>query len=273
MNKRSVPIAIASCILVLAGLLGYLAPEPTEANPHRLLLENSAGRVIFSHSAHSTPGGSYGDSSCATCHHELLVAPTSIRDAEFPEVLACSSCHGSADRPDFKQKHQDFYRDKDGDASCVRCHHAAMSGYSEKWNHQEHWDYAGDCVTCHHEEKFEYKPGKFMNIKPQKCSNCHTGKPNPMTGTTIKDAGHKRCEPCHTDLFDSGAKGCSTCHKTLSTAEELARGNTPEYTSCAGCHAPISGGMDAFHNKCMGCHDSAGKGPGKEAPCAQCHTP
>ena len=273
MNKRSIPIVIASCILVLAGLAGYLAPEPGEANPNRLLMENTGGRVVFTHGVHSTPGGAYGDSTCATCHHELPVAPPAIKNASSPQVLACSSCHGTADIPDFKLKHQELYRAQGGDATCVRCHHSAMAGFSEKWNHQEHWDYAGDCASCHHEERFEYKPGKFMNIKPQKCSNCHTAKSNPMTATTIKDAGHRRCEPCHSDLFESGTKGCATCHNTLSTAEQLAKGTVPDYRACSSCHAPISGGMDAFHNKCMGCHDTVGKGPGKQAPCAQCHTP
>ncbi|MDL2316071.1 hypothetical protein LJC59_03205 [Desulfovibrio sp. OttesenSCG-928-A18] len=277
MNKRSIPIAIVSCILAVAGLAGYfLVPAAsTEANPTRLLMENIGGRVVFAHKAHSTPGGAYGDVSCATCHHELKVQPDkgAGADGKEPSVMACASCHGTADIEGYAQSHQELYRAKGGDAACASCHHTTgVDGFSDKWNHQDHWDFVGDCATCHHGDAFEYKPGKFMNIKPQKCSNCHTEKPNPLTSTTRKQAGHNRCESCHSDFFSGKATDCAQCHTMGSTAQKVAKGGFDgKYSSCASCHSPISGAMDAYHNNCGGCHKTMQKGPLIDRPCETCH--
>ncbi|MDR0339382.1 MAG: hypothetical protein LBH65_03795 [Desulfovibrio sp.] len=277
MNKRSVPIAIVSCILALAGLAGYFTPAAMEAEPARLLMENPGGRVVFTHNAHSAPGGPYGDIACADCHHELKVSPAAVKDGQNPGVKSCTACHGSADSPAFVDSHQELYR-PGGDAACVSCHHGRMAGYSSKWSHDDHWTYAGDdCQSCHHPERYEARPGKFMNIKPQKCRNCHTARPNPMTAATLKDAAHAKCRSCHEDLFEAGANGCAVCHNLKSSAVELAEGTfTRTYPACGNCHAPISGALDAFHGNCMTCHDAnkskgMGKGPGKAAPCGQCH--
>ncbi|MBO4684168.1 MAG: cytochrome C, partial [Desulfovibrio sp.] len=45
---------------------------------------------------------------------------------------------------------------------------------------------------------------------------------------------------------------------------------------CAGCHDRepaklVPGRMEANHKLCMDCHDGGKKGPGKKAPCTQCH--
>lgn len=278
LDKRSIPIVIAGCILALGGLAAYflLPAAPPEAVPSRLLMENPGGRVIFTHKAHATVGGAYGDIDCQVCHHELKVADAAGKSPEAVGVMDCAACHGTADDPSFASSHQELYRAKGGDAACVRCHHAAMEGLAEAWKHEDHAEtYAGgDCQSCHHESRFEYKPGRFMNMQPQKCSNCHTAKANPMTGTVLKEAAHTRCASCHEDLFAAGAKGCATCHSWKSTAAELQAGSFDGlYSSCAACHKPIPGSMDAFHGNCMGCHDKSGKGPGKAAPCTQCHTP
>lgn len=256
-------MAIVGCLLALAGIAGYFMPTPTEATPSRLLMENPGGRVVFTHKDHSTFGGRYGDNACADCHHELKVAAATPTDGEQPSVLNCTACHGTADDPDFIASHQDYYAENGGDKACAGCHHETFSGFSEKWNHKEHWEYAAeDCSTCHHTDGTTVSGRKMTNIRPQRCANCHTPRPNSMTPTVRKDAGHQSCATCHEDWFSKGVEGCRTCHSAKQ-----------EYTSCATCHNPIPGGMDAFHNSCMGCHDKAGKGPGKKAPCAQCHAP
>ena len=252
----------------------------------RLLLENTGGRIVFTHKAHSTPGGALGDISCATCHHELPIAPASApghapeaapdsgKDGTKPSVLPCTACHGAAEDPGFVLAHQERYRAEGGDASCLSCHHTSIAGLSEKWNHLEHREYAGDdCESCHHPQQFAFTPGRVMTIKPQRCANCHTPKPNPLTGTTRKEAAHERCESCHSDLFEAGSKGCATCHALVPPAAKSAPDATGTHDACASCHVSVSSGMDAFHNGCRGCHDRTGKGPGKEAPCIQCHAP
>ena len=293
MNKRSTPIILVSCILALAGIAGYMSPPPTEANPIRVLMQNAGGRVVFTHQAHSTPGGNYGDLSCDTCHHELKIgkaaasgakdgkpvtgegAAASASGASTPRVTPCKSCHSATDNPGYVAAHQKLYQ-AGGDAACASCHHSRMAGLAGGWNHQQHIDeYAGgDCESCHHPLSYKTPSGRQMNIKQQKCRNCHTAKPNPMTATTLKDAAHARCQNCHSDLFEAKTKGCPTCHVQVSLADEAAKGKpVGAFTACGSCHAPMPGNMDAYHAQCRTCHDKVGKGPGAKAPCAQCHTP
>ena len=277
MNKRSVPMFITGCILALAGFAGYaLTPEPAEAPSPRILMENQGGRVVFTHKAHSTPGGAYGDNACARCHHELNVAPDKQGYAAQGKALKCASCHGTEDVPDFKAVHQVRYRAEGGDTACLSCHHLKIAGYSNLWNHDDHKSYASDdCATCHHTDG-KTQSGRLMTgIKPQRCANCHTKNPNAMTARTRKDAAHKSCRNCHEDQFAAGARGCRTCHAGTSLEAETASGavNAALFT-CSSCHAPLVGGMDAFHARCIGCHEEMKKGPGK-APgdCVKCHTP
>jgi hypothetical protein len=273
LNKRSILVAILGCTLAVAGMTGYFIPVPAEVKPAtRLLMENPGGRVVFTHKAHSTSDGAYGNIACADCHHDLKITPTAVQGNIQPKVRLCADCHVADGNEAFIKSHQERYRAEGGDAACVTCHHTRIQGFSKTWNHEDHHGYASDCANCHHPERYEFKPGKTMTIEPQKCSNCHTAKANPLTSTTLKDAAHPRCESCHSDLFASGVKGCAACHSQVPLTEDVARG-TPDtnYSLCKNCHKPIPGNLDAFHNKCMGCHDTVKKGPGKAAPCAQCH--
>lgn len=267
---------MAGCILALAGLAGYYLPDPVEIPSPRILMENLGGRVVFTHKAHSLPGGSYGDNACERCHHELAVSPAEAKAAGSPKTMPCTACHGTADQPDFKESHQNRYRAEDGGRSCLSCHHIKIAGYSDKWSHENHWTYAGDdCASCHHAEG--RTPGGRMieNIKPQRCANCHTANPNPMTARVVRDASHETCKSCHEELFEAKAKGCATCHAQADLAAEAAK-DAPDRKlfACSACHSPISGSMDAFHAGCIGCHAEAKKGPGKgPEDCAKCHRP
>lgn len=268
-------MVIVGFILTLAGIAGYFMPAPTEATPSRLLMENPGGRVIFTHKAHSTPGGSYGDWACADCHHELKAAPWKKGEGETPPVMRCTACHGSADNPDFVAQHQKSYAGSGDNRACVSCHHAAIDRWSDKWSHEDHREYTGeDCAACHHTDGTTPSGREMKNIRPQRCANCHTAKPNPMTATVRKDAGHRICASCHSDWLASGAKDCTTCHTVQDTYKLPARAaSDTSYPSCAACHKPVPAALDAFHGSCLGCHDKAGSGPGKQAPCAQCHAP
>lgn len=279
MNKRSIPVLIVSCILAAAGILGYRQSVPVEANPTRILMENSGGRVVFFHLNHSTPGGAYGDIACAACHHELNIegaaASATQNGATLPAVIPCKSCHGAVDNPSFIDAHQELYRAQGGEATCISCHHKRTDGLTTGWNHEEHVNYAGeDCATCHHPLEGDPKADDPAQAKRAKCSSCHSAKASPKNGVTLKTAAHTRCQPCHEELFDGGKEGCLTCHKIVSTSEELAKGKRlVRYDACSNCHAAMPGNMDAYHGNCMSCHDKVGKGPGAKAPCAQCHTP
>ena len=158
MNKSSVPIILISCFLAVTGVAGYLLPSAEEANPTRVLMENTGGRVVFTHLDHSTPTGKYGDSSCATCHHELNIGASAASGAKalaaetsVPKVIPCKSCHGAVDNSDFIEAHQRLYRARSGDESCVSCHHSRIDRLADGLNHEDHKNYAeDDCESCHH---------------------------------------------------------------------------------------------------------------------------
>ncbi len=62
---------------------------------------------------------------------------------------------------------------------------------------------------------------------------------------------------------------CATCHH----AENLEKGVSP----CGECHNAataefnIPDRMEAFHLRCMGCHEEVGAGPYGKDQCNQCH--
>ena len=269
MNKSSKPVAVAGLILIALAFAGYLYPSSTEAVPHRVLLDNERGRVVFTHKAHT----GYQDTSCISCHHELritdgrtrLARDAGVSAAGQPAVLACGACHRPESDPGFVEDHQEYYAREGGPDSCIRCHHTVAAGLSEGWDHSAHMDYAGgDCQACHHTEEIE--------PEPQACSNCHDATGSTTADVSLKTAAHSKCLPCHEDIFEEKLSGCASCHQLTPPAMEEGKAmDTAQFAACASCHENTPSRMNAFHTQCFTCHDTAGKGPGSQAPCAQCH--
>lgn len=271
---------MASCLLFILGLGGYLLPSKDEPLPQRILMENEGGRVIFTHNDHSSKE-SYLASDCSVCHHELNMPgfekahelfPAKFSVSEnTPFVLSCASCHRKADQEDFIESHQELYMSVAGDSSCASCHHASFDGFAQGWNHEEHIDItAGYCESCHHPENYEYAEGQTITVEKQKCSNCHSASPKEPTTTTLEVALHERCGTCHSDWIEDGIKGCKSCHNIIPNTGK-ASFEVVGNPNCTSCHKNILPSMDAFHAQCMTCHDTVGRGPGAEAACAQCH--
>ncbi|MEF2232267.1 MAG: cytochrome c3 family protein [Pseudodesulfovibrio sp.] len=243
MQRRLLPIAVATGILFVVALAGYLIPAPAAKPPVRILLENKGGPVIFSHKAHmETQGGQ-----CGVCHH------TSGEDQSPP---ACTSCHKGQYDEAFIRDHRTAMDKK----QCAACHHAGAT--IANFSHDDHTrDYAPDnCRACHHDASIE--------PEPQACSNCHTdasdgGKPD------LKTAAHTRCADCHDDFYQKGITGCDACH----TRDHAAK---TDPAPCSRCHDQPAGKlipspMAAFHQQCMACHEKQGAGPYGDAACNQCH--
>ena len=141
------------------------------------------------------------------------------------------------------------------------------------FDHKAHTQYANvSCQSCHHELKIpERELAEATDVKAQDvfaCGTCHGNK----EGTTFV-ADHQK-------TFDrnDGGKTCLACHHTddlssLQLAENAPAPKDFAFTACNSCHFTVPERMDAFHNKCFGCHDTMKKGPSSKAPCAQCHTP
>lgn len=262
-------------ILAVVSIGIYLVPEKKEEVPTRVLLENLGGKVIFSHKMHAE---NYGFD-CADCHHE------SSNPAE--SVLACGVCHGTIPTNaelaeiskeggdgktplgDMPYHNTDLVKDKN---ACLTCHHLEFT--QKDWGHDRHSEEFGlDCESCHHSDK-DIEP------EPMNCNNCH----NEDSAVTLKKAVHTKCMECHQDWFDKDTKldSCSKCHDEVDTRKVLKEKGSfemnPVYAKCSSCHGTqepqelVQNRMAAFHELCMGCHESVGAGPYKSDECAQCHT-
>lgn len=264
LQKRYLPIALLTLILAAGAVVGYLLPEPSEAVPQRVLLDNAGGPVVFQHADHAfqlkIP--------CQKCHHESPV--------KRENVQRCESCHGIAVNAAFKKNHIAAFNDN---AACATCHHYELG--PKKWGHKKHQeDYGVDCRECHHKNT-EIEP------EPQNCADCHepgaptNKKAEEGTPPNLADAVHARCLTCHEEMFAAKAKGCAQCHTQKAVRDILPKEGlvklNPMFTNCAVCHGLpaeklIPGRMDAYHKLCMGCHEKEKKGPYGKEQCAQCHT-
>lgn len=244
MQRRYLPIAIATAILLIVALGGYLIPASPEPLPLRVLLDNKGGKVILNHAAHAETM----DGDCGACHH------TTGDDRNPP---ACTDCHAAKFDAAFAEAHQKTL----DDSLCRSCHHPAAS--VGNFDHDAHAAdlTGGDCQTCHHDESIE--------PEPQACGNCHTDGTNSVL--RLRDAAHARCADCHSDLYDEGLKGCTNCHVRKKEAS-----TQPQKRACSTCHATptdqlLPTTMNAFHGQCMGCHEEQGAGPAGDDACYQCH--
>lgn len=244
MQRRLLPIAILTGVLLFTALVGYLIPANSEGPPVRILLENKGGKVIFAHKEHIA----IQDKDCASCHH-------TSRNGQTPP--ACSQCHVKTFDEVFKTTHQkQLPKDQ-----CVSCHHPAAT--IEKFSHDAHAEeYApDDCESCHHDASIE--------PEPQACSDCHK-KESTEKMISLKEANHTRCAECHLDMYQEGLKGCQNCHARGTVPQK------PEQQACSSCHDNpadqlIPTKTSAFHGKCMGCHENMDAGPFGDEACYQCH--
>ncbi|MDC0335427.1 cytochrome c family protein [Pseudodesulfovibrio sp.] len=245
MQRRYLQITILTGILIIAALAGYLIPASSDGPPIRVLLENKGGKVIFMHKAHME----IEDNNCASCHH-------TSGDEQTPP--SCANCHVKKFDDVFIADHPDTI----GETQCVSCHHpeATISNFSHD-NHTK--EYAeDDCQACHHDESLE--------PEPQACSDCHE-KEAIKDIPSLKDANHAKCADCHEDMYNEGLKGCQNCH-----TREMDAKKAVEPQPCSTCHAEpvellIPTTTNAFHGKCMGCHEIQETGPFGDDACYQCH--
>ncbi|MFW5837786.1 MAG: cytochrome c3 family protein [Desulfovibrionaceae bacterium] len=245
MKNRYLPITIVAVALLAIGVAGYLAPSSEAGPPVRVLLDSPAGPVFFTHQKHA---GEYG-TECGECHHQ---------SEDFAQPPACHSCHAKAFDESWVAGHQEAFQNE---KRCRSCHHARYDMLH--FDHLAHEDY-GACRDCHH--------GPDIEPEPTRCSECHAKQSDADT-PGLMTASHQRCRQCHEASFDdqSGTEGCKDCHE-LKAPEHFQQ----PYAACSTCHdkpvkelVPITG--DAFHQRCMGCHEDMGAGPYGQDACNQCH--
>ncbi|SHN56822.1 cytochrome c3 family protein [Desulfovibrio litoralis] len=202
MNKRSFPMLVVSCVLIFAALAIYLIPATAkEELPNKVLLPNSGGRVVFTHTKHldyaidpekaKTNLQEAANAACVTCHHDLKVSNLVNEKTKTPLVYACGACHGASTAPDFKTAHQEKYFNTGGIQTCISCHHEnELPG------------------TLEEQPELQKLPLKEIGQYFTSCTeSCHSN----MLGRM--DTFHNSCISCH-DKVGKGPKKdqCKQCH-------------------------------------------------------------
>ena len=218
MSKRYIPIAVVTAMLAVLAVIGYVWPAsepllPVKPLPNRVLLKNSAGKVVFDHKKH------FEDYKveCQSCHHD--------REKPTPVAQACSSCHGVVTTPNFKTEHVTAFADQ---MSCVTCHHVEFAGTTYEgpdrtpdstWDHTPHLSAGGDmkqCNTCHDfvNTKTTLRDKGWITINPAyaDCTVCHRGQEIEDLIPSRMQAFHDSCMGCHEKL-DKGPYGQETCNQ------------------------------------------------------------
>ncbi len=104
-------------VLLITGIVCYAAFSPPEpADPVRIMFQNDAGKVLFTHQTHTE--GYYLD--CLDCHHNL----------DDDETYNCSDCHEETG-DDYMPSRTDSLHE-----TCIGCHADYGAG-------------PVDCNACH----------------------------------------------------------------------------------------------------------------------------
>jgi hypothetical protein len=184
--KKELKLAYALAgILLIVGILSYAASsaEPPD-QPLRIMYQTVAGKVLFDHKAHFSPG-QYG-ASCEDCHHHY-------EDADY---RSCDVCHQEAPADSAYSV----------PATCLECHNADSHPHPF-----EEPDYSS-CDACHQEV-----PADSEYSVPEACLDCHDI--DDIDGIDIdvievsknSDAAHSQCVECHEE-YEAGPVDCNGCH-------------------------------------------------------------
>ena len=118
-SQRDLKVAVLMMIILLiTGVICYASfSSPAPENPVRLMFQNKAGKVLFTHAVHTDDYGS----DCADCHHNL---------EDDDETYNCSECHDETGDEDLPGR-ADAFHDQ-----CKGCHEDYGAGPVE-------------CNSCH----------------------------------------------------------------------------------------------------------------------------
>lgn len=145
LQQRYVPIAVTVAVLLVGALIGYVMPTADAAAPARVVLDNSGGRVIFTHAVHADDYGY----ECADCHHDGV-------EDENATPISCGSCHPKSFDEEYAKNHQKMFPSEE---YCLRCHDEdPASGVTEDTRPDKDMmltradAFHGQCMDCHKAE-------------------------------------------------------------------------------------------------------------------------
>ena len=225
------------------------------------------------------------DALCTKCHDESENAPVlslyqtkhGVRgDARTP---TCQSCHGASDKP------------IKGDPSVKG--RAAPDVVFKKgaFKQSEDKERAGQCLTCHQDNKRNNWDGGKHQTSGVACNDCHQVH-RPADKVLNKKTQTEVCYTCHKEQradskkishhpLEEGKVACADCHNPHgSTGPKLLKKNTVTET-CYQCHAEKRGPFLFEHQPvtedCANCHTPHGSNIApllkSRAPflCQECH--
>ncbi|WP_272700735.1 cytochrome c3 family protein [Desulfovibrio sp. Fe33] len=106
MQNRYFTISVVVALLFAGAVAGYAIPAGKTGATSRLILDNTGGRVIFTHEVHA---GEYG-LDCGDCHHDGV---------EGQGYRPCGACHPAEFDEGFRVGHAKAFP---GREACPRCH-------------------------------------------------------------------------------------------------------------------------------------------------------
>lgn len=117
-SKRDLKVAILIMVIsMVTGIICYASfTPPAPENPVRIMFQNKAGKVLFTHYIHT---GDYTED-CLDCHHNL----------EYDESYNCSECHEETGDEDMLSRADSMHQ------TCMGCHEDIGAGPVE-------------CNSCH----------------------------------------------------------------------------------------------------------------------------
>lgn len=112
LQRRYIPIAVIIAVCFVAAIAGYAFTAPDKEAPVRVVMDNTGGRVIFTHMAHAEDYGL----ECTDCHHD---------DTGLDTFLPCGSCHPTEFNEEFRTTHPNNFPSEE---ACLRCHDEVPTG-------------------------------------------------------------------------------------------------------------------------------------------------
>jgi hypothetical protein len=202
-------------------------------------------QVKLAQAMHSTASAA----SCIGCHQQQQKAPE------------CAGCHDFLSKPANRQ-----------DASCASCHMSPLPAYVNPANPQETMDVAADLVQARDLEAKIFAAGKIPEtVTIGKLSDRF--EPAVFPHGKIVQALVAKTRDSKLAGYFHGAPGtmCQGCHHNSPPAEKQ--------PACSSCHGKTIDVADAFrpglvgayHQQCIGCHQSMGIAKPDSRDCNACH--
>ncbi|QJB57477.1 cytochrome c3 family protein [Pseudodesulfovibrio sp. zrk46] len=147
MQSRYFLISVIVTVLLAVAAAGYLIPVEKQEVQARVVMDNTGGRVIFTHKFHADDYGF----DCTDCHHD---------DIEADTFLSCGSCHPKEFDADFRANHQNNFPSEE---ACLRCHDDVPTGELAEEDRPDIENiplradaFHAQCMDCHEENGGPY---------------------------------------------------------------------------------------------------------------------